>query len=117
MILYQDRGYEYHGILIYAMAAYTFYITTHAIVNLIKARKYESPVITTARGINLSAALVSMLALETAMLSEFGKDVSAETRWIFLAATGAAVEIAVLLLSLFLLWKAKKQIRSLKSRS
>lgn len=32
MILHQNKGYEYHGILIYIMAAYIFYITTLAFI-------------------------------------------------------------------------------------
>ena len=34
-------------------------------------RKYHSPVISAARKVSLAAALVSMLSLETAMLSQF----------------------------------------------
>ncbi len=74
MILYQNKGYEYNGILIYVMAAYTFYITTLTIINLIKYRKLGSPVMSMAKIINMAAALVSMLSLETAMFSQFGKD-------------------------------------------
>ena len=114
MILYQNRGYEYPGILIYVMAAYTFYITTHAIVNLIKARKYESPVMSTARGINLSAALVSMLALETAMLSEFGTNLSIESRWLFIALTGGAVASTIVVISGFIIFKSTKALQNLK---
>lgn len=114
MILYQNRGYEYPGILIYVMAAYTFYVTTHAIVNLIKARKYESPVMSTARGINLSAALVSMLALETAMLSEFGGDLSTKSRWLFIALTGGAVALTIVAISGFIIFKSTKGLQNLK---
>ena len=80
MILYRDKGYEYHGILIYVMALYTFYITTAAIINIIKYRKYESPIMSTAKIISLSAALVSMLSLETAMFAEFGSDMAPENQ-------------------------------------
>lgn len=58
MILYQNKGYEYHGILIYVMAAYTFYITTVAIVNLVKYRKLGSPVMSMTKIISMAAALV-----------------------------------------------------------
>lgn len=74
MMIYDDEGYEYSGILIYAMAAYTFYIFTLAIVNLVRFRKYHSPVLAAVKTVNFVAALVSMLALETAMLSQFGTE-------------------------------------------
>lgn len=35
-------------------------------------RKYQSPAMSAAKAINLAAALVSMLSLETAMLAQFG---------------------------------------------
>ena len=42
-----------------------------AVVNLVRDRKSGSPVMAAARGVNLAAALVSMLSLETAMLTQF----------------------------------------------
>ena len=35
MILYQSRGYDYPGMMIYVMALYTFYALTHAIVEMV----------------------------------------------------------------------------------
>ncbi len=116
MILYQNRGFEYHGILIYIMAAYTFYITVTAIVNLVKYRKFNSPVILTSKVVNLSAALVSMLSLETAMLSQFGTDSTPEFRRIMIAFTGAGVSVIVVAMSVYMIVKATKEIRKIKSR-
>ncbi len=111
MMLYRDKGYEYNGILIYVMAMYTFYVTTHAIINIVKYRKYESPVVTTAKAINLCAALVSMLSLETAMLSRFGADMQPENRRIMIAATGAGVSAVVVALSVYMIVRATAEIR------
>lgn len=111
MILYQNKGYDYHGILIYVIASYTFYITIHAIVDLIKYRKYQSPVMTTSKIIALSAALVSMLNLETAMFSQFGGDMSAAGKWLMIALTGAGVSIAVIVMSVLMIVKSSKEIK------
>lgn len=116
MILYQNKGYEYHGILIYAMAAYTFYITTQAIINLVRYRKYNSPVMMTSKIIALSAALVSMLSLETAMLSEFGQDMSSEDKWLMIALTGAGVSVAVVAMSVYSIVKSSKEIKKIKNQ-
>ena len=109
MILYQNKGYEYHGVLIYVMAAYTFYMTTHVIIDLIKYRKYRSPVMTTTKVIALSAALVSMLALETAMFSQFGQDMAPENKWLMIALTGAGVSITVVTMSVYMIVMANKE--------
>lgn len=111
MILYRNKGYDYHGILIYVMAMYTFYITTHAIIDLIRYRKYKSPVMTTSKVIALSAALVSMLNLETAMFSQFGQDMSAEHQWLMIALTGAGVSVAVLVMSVCMIAKTDLEIK------
>ncbi len=114
MILYQNKGYEYPGILIYVMALYTFYVTTAAIINIIKYRKYKSPVMSTAKIINLSAALVSMLALETAMFSQFGKEMSPENQRLMIMLTGAGVSIVVVTMSIYMIVRATKEIKKLK---
>ena len=114
MILFVDKGFTYHGILIYFMAAYTFYITTHAIISLIKYRKYHSPVMTTSKIIALSAALVSMLALETAMFSQFGGNMARESQQLMIALTGAAVSAVVIALSVFMIVKGTREIKTLR---
>jgi len=115
MILFQNKGYDYHGVLIYVMALYTFYITTHAIIDLIKYRKYKSPVMTTSKIISLCAALVSMLSLETAMFSQFGGEMSAEGKQLMIALTGAGVSIVVICMSLYMIITAVKEIKEIKS--
>ena len=112
MILYQNRGYDYPGMMIYVMAMYTFYATIHAIVDILKYRKLGSPVMSTAKIISLSAALVSMLNLETAMFAQFGQDMTLENQRIFIILTGAGVSITVVTLSVMLIIRATKEIRS-----
>ena len=111
MMLYQNRGYAYPGILIYVMALYTFYATTHAIISIIKHRSLGSPVMSTAKVVSLSAALVSMLNLETAMFAQFGGKMSAANQRIFIALTGAGISIVVVTLSILLIVKATQKIR------
>lgn len=111
MILYQNRGFDYGGILIYVMALYTFYSTIHAIVDIIKYRRLGSPIMSTAKIVSLSVALVSMLNLETAMFSQFGADLSPENQRIFIILTGAGVSIIVVTLSVWLIVRATKEIR------
>lgn len=112
MILYVNKGFSYHGTLIYAVAAYTFYYVVHAAINLFKFRIYNSPVLSAAGVITLSAALVSMLALETALLSRFGAEMSAADKWWMIALTGAGIGIAVIVMSGRIITQTTKEIRS-----
>ena len=114
-MLYQNRGYDYPGVLIYVMAMYTFYSTSHAIVDIIKYRKLGSPIMSTAKIVSLCAALVSMLNLETAMFAQFGAEMAVENQQIMIAATGAGISIVVITLSIILIVRATKEIRRNKN--
>ena len=115
MILYQHRGYDYPGMMIYVIALYTFYALTMSVVDIVKYRKMGSPVMSTAKIVSLSAALVSMLNLETAMFAQFGAGLSPENQQIFIILTGAGVSAVVVSLSVMLIIKATKAIRREKN--
>lgn len=113
MILYQGKGYSYDGNLIYAMAAYTFYITANAIRNLIKYRKFGSPVMSMAKIISMAASLVSMLSLETAMFASFGDGMSEEDQRLMIILTGAGVSFCIISMSVYSIIKNTKEIKGL----
>ena len=113
MIVYQNKGYEYHGVLIYIMAAYTFGITVFAIVNLVKYRKLGSPVMSMTKIISMASALVSMLSLETAMFSEFGGEMSSDIQQLMIMLTGAGVSIAIIVMSVYSIVKNSAEIKKM----
>lgn len=110
-ILRQNRGFSYHYILTIAMAAYTFCTFTSAIINLVRYRRYNSPVMSAAKAVSFSAALVSMLSLETAMLSAFGEENDPVFRRTVTAFTGGAVCISVLLIAVYMIVHSAKQLK------
>lgn len=117
LVVRKNSGFEYPGTLIYMMALYTFYAVITAILNVIKFRKYESPVISVAKVINLTAALVSMLSLETAMLTQFGAARDAAFRQRMSAATGTVVSILVLGMAVVIIARTTGQIYKLKNQN
>lgn len=116
MILYQGKGFSYNGVLIYVMAAYTFYITVTAIINLVKYRRLGSPVMSMAKIISMAAALVSMLSLETAMFAQFGGEMSPRHQRLMIALTGAGVSIIVIVMSVYSICKNHKAIKDLRKK-
>lgn len=111
MMVYHDRGFEYQGIMIYVMALYTFYMTTTAIIDVIKYRKKSSPVMSITKTIKLAAALFSMLFLETAMFSQFGQDTPLLEKKIMIMATGAGISMIVVSTSVYMIIQTTKEIR------
>ncbi len=116
-IVVQNRGFQYHYIMTIAMAAYTFFTFTMAIVNLVRYRKYESPVMSASKAISFAAALVSMLSLETAMLTAFGEEDNAFFRQVMTACTGVAVCLTVLATAVFMTVRSTKEIRKIEGAS
>lgn len=112
-IIRQDGGYDYPGVLIYVMAMYAFYTVITAIINIIKFRKHGSPVLSAAKAINLTTALVSMLALETAMISQFGEKEDHLFRQIMTGTTGAVVCAFVFIMAVYMIIYATKQLKEL----
>lgn len=62
-------GIRYRSPWFISLAAYSFYAAIFAVVNVVKFRRHGSPVLSAAKAINLVAVMVSILSLETAMLS------------------------------------------------
>jgi len=115
MMVYMGRGFEYHGFLIYVMALYTFYITAAAIRDMIKYRSFNSPVMSVSKVIQLTAALMSMLSLETAMLSQFGAELSARDEQSLIIATGAGISVIVVTMAVYMIVQSTKEIKRIKA--
>ena len=52
LVLHRGGGFRYSGFMIYAMAAYAFYATIAGVVNLVRYRRYNSPVLTASRAVS-----------------------------------------------------------------
>lgn len=113
----QNRGYEYPGTLIYVMAAYSFYAVVIAAVNVVKFRRHGSPVLSAAKTVNLAAAMVSILALETAMIAQFGDENDALFRRTMTAATGGAVCAMVLGMAVFMIVRSTRRIKQAETQT
>lgn len=90
----KNQGYHYPGMLIYLAAIFTFYAVISAAVNLVKYRRYDSPIISATKAINFTTAIVSVLSLQTAMFAEFNGDPQFITY--MNSATGSAVCLIIL---------------------
>ena len=115
-MVYWNRTFEHHMITAIAMAAYTFTALTTAIINVIKYRKYNSPVFSASKAISLAAALVSMLTLESTMLTTFGDGTMTVVaqKWM-LGATGGAISVLIVATAIYMIVVGTKKLNQLKS--
>lgn len=113
LVVKQNKGFEYGGYLIYVMAIYAFYTTILSIINVVKYRRYNSPVLSAIKAVNLTAALVSMLSLETAMISQFDSGEDPIFRRTMTAVTGFCVCAFVLGMAIFMLVRSSKKLKEM----
>ena len=107
LMVLTDSGYSYPGYVIYLSALYTFYTIILAIVNLVKFRKLGSPILSAAKVLNFVAALMSLLGLQTAMISQFSTEGEAFRRRMN-AITGGGVWFSVILIAVYMLLRSRK---------
>ena len=112
-MVYWNRTFNHHEITTIAMAAYTFVTLTVAIVNIVKYRKYNSPVFSAAKAISLAAALVSMLTLESTMLTAFSDStMSVSEQKLMLGLTGAAISAVIVAMAIYMIVKGTKKLKA-----
>ena len=115
-MVYWNRTFRHHMITAIAMAAYTFTSLVIAIINVVKYRKYNSPVFSASKAISLAAALVSMLTLESTMLTTFADGTMSVMgqKWM-LAATGGAISLLIVLEAIYMIVVSTKKLKQLKT--
>ena len=116
LLLAENRLVRHHEITTIAMAAYTFLSLTMAIVNVIRYRKYQSPVFSASKAISLASALVSVLTLESTMLVTFGNEaMTPAIQGLFMALSGGGVSILILTMAVYMIATDNKKIKCLEN--
>lgn len=73
LMIRDNLHYEYPGYVIYLSAMYTFYSAITATINIFKFKKLKSPILSASKAITFTGAAMSVMALQTAMISRFGE--------------------------------------------
>ena len=111
-IVFIEKGFNYPGLFIYAVATYAFTKITFAIINISKTRGTENYTEMALRSINLIDSSVSILALQTALISEFSEGSADIT--VMNGITGTVVFLFTLAFGIFMIIKSHKEIKRIK---
>lgn len=114
-MMIQNTAYAYDEIVIITMATYAFYAVTVSVIDLIRYRRYERPIVSAAKAIRFTAALVSLLSVEASMLAKYGSDEA--FRRLMISLTGAGVCLLVLGMSVYMILRANRAIKKLRSQN
>ena len=108
-----NDAYDYPGILIYAMAAYTFYAVILSIVGLIRFRRHGSPILSAIKVVNLTAAMVALLSLEATMLQRFGGSDDSLFRGTMIGISGLVASLILLGMSVYMIVHASGKLKQM----
>ncbi|MCL2817746.1 MAG: hypothetical protein FWD39_05105 [Clostridiales bacterium] len=111
-IVHQNMGYHYPGLMIYAAATFAFLCLAVAIINVVKYRKLNSPVLSAIKAISLAKALVALFALQTAMLISFGGEESEAFKNIMNVLTGGGVCLFIFVMAVFMIMRANESLKA-----
>ena len=107
LMVQTNSGFSYPGYVIYLSALYTFDAMIMSIVNIVKFRKLGSPVLSVAKVLNFVSAMMSILGLQTAMISRFSAN-GENYRKMMNAITGGFVWGGVILIAVYMLQQSRK---------
>lgn len=111
-----NSGFSYSGYIIYLSALYTFYTMMTSTLKLAKFRKLGSPILSAAKVLNFIAAMMSILGLQTAMISRFSEN-GESYRKMMNAITGGFVYSIVILIAVIMLLhniKIRKKVEKIE---
>ena len=115
-MVYWNRTFEHGEITTIIMAAYTFTALTVAIVNTVRYGKYKSPVFSTAKAISLASACVSMLTLESTMLTTFNNGtMDLTTRRLMLGLSGGVIAAFIIAMAIYMIRKSTRHFNRIRN--
>lgn len=94
-----------------SIAVYTFYLIFMSIYNLIKYRKYKSPLVTSTKVINVVTSLVSIISLEIVLIPTFEEEKTFFFE-IMIISTGGFLAIVIVIISLYIIIKSTEWLNS-----
>lgn len=112
VIIKQDQVIHYHGFFIYLVALYDFYFIIRAIINFFKYRNNHKPIIASSKCIDLTVAMISMISLEVAMISQFGNNDS-HFKFIMTGCMGSVICFINSFMAIYMILKANKHLRKI----
>lgn len=110
----EGNSFEHSGVTIYVYAVYAFFKIITAIYSFIKERHNHSMTIMAIKNIKLADAMVSILALQTAMFREFAAETEQFNSTVMNAVTGAVVCVLTVAIGVYMIVMANLRIKKLK---
>ena len=112
----ENRDFRHKGATAIALGLFTLSLFALSIINIIKYKKFNSPVLFAAKLISFVSALVSMLSLETAVISRYASTLSDKWQKIITGISAFTVLAIIAYIGAFMVVRGNKMIKELENR-
>lgn len=112
LIIEYGQVINYNGVIIYIVALYDFILIITAIINVVKYRNNNNPILIAQKCINLTVAMVAMISLEVAMIYQFGNN-DYSFKSVMTGSMGLVICIINSIMSIYMITKANKNLKHL----
>ncbi len=102
-MIWQNKANEFSRAAVIISAAYTFYMFVLAIYNVVSFRRRSNAILSAAKDLALTGAVMSMFSLQTSMLHVFGTDNERHFRRVMNTVTGSIVMAIVLAIATYMI--------------
>ncbi len=112
-MLVDNEGYDYPGLMLYLIGLFAIANFANAIYNVKKYWHIYNPMISAAKRLSFSTALVLLYTLQTSALARFGNN-HEQLRRLLNSISGAAVELVLFTMAILMIVRSNQEMHKLK---
>ena len=112
-MLVDNEGYDYPGLMLYLIGLFAIDNFANAIYNVKKYWHIYNPMISAAKRLSFSTALVLLYTLQTSALARFGNN-HEQLRRLLNSISGAVVELVLFTMAILMIVRSNQEMHKLK---
>ena len=112
-MLVDNEGYDYPGLMLYLIGLFAIANFANAIYNVKKYWHIYNPMISAAKRLSFSTALVLLYTLQTSALARFGNN-HEQSRRLLNSISGAVVELVLFTMAILMIVRSNQEMHKLK---
>ena len=112
-MLVDNEGYDYPGLMLYLIGSFAIANFANAIYNVKKYWHIYNPMISAAKRLSFSTALVLLYTLQTSALARFGNN-HEQLRRLLNSISGAVVELVLFTMAILMIVRSNQEMHKLK---
>lgn len=112
-MLVDNEGYDYPGLMLYLIGLFAIANFANAIYNVKKYWHIYNPMISAAKRLSFSTALVLLYTLQTSALARFGNN-HEQLRRLLNSISGAVVELVLFTMAILMIMRSNQEMHKLK---